>query len=207
MELVCDALAGEGWLGVMAWRGRRRIYPCPVCDEVFIDSRSLAIHQRRLHKSSPVLQEEPAQPLPKMVCLARIRRAQAMPDGGLIVRLLGVARAEVRHGVPSHHSYQLAQVEVVHDEESPPAPSGWLAQAFQSIHGLRGRPPADLDPNPPGLWLDLLCHLLPLPRETKAELLEECSVRRRYEMLTATNPKWDPTTLVSRLLPPLAVSN
>ncbi len=145
---------------------------------------------------------------PGLACLARLRRVHAMPSGGLIVELLGIARARILREVSVGRPYNCVQVEVVHVpylEALPPA--GWLRQAFECIRRLRGFPALVSDPYPPGLWVDLLCHLLPLPHEVKARLLNETCIHRRFLILSEYGSIWDEGALMGHYLPNLVRAN
>lgn len=192
VDLVSDATAGDCLLGVFGLKRRRRIYSCSSCSQVFIDRHSLAVHQLELHGCFvPWLdhpqgrepQPEPW-PFPTTLCVAKIRRIQSLPDGGIILRLLGRLRAQVRQQLPVDKPYRRVRVDIVDDvTQSIPPPQGWLAQACRSIQRLRGLSSPDQDPNPPGMWLDLLCHVLPLSWEEKMILLEEPTLVGRYQIL------------------------
>ena len=118
--------------------------------------------------------------LPPILCLAKIRRLHPLPNGGLIVRWLGLARARLVRELHTEKSHRRAELEPVAGITREPAPA-WLARAERLIHQLRGSGPAD---DPHALWLDLLCHCLPLTWEAKQELLEETLLENRYAVLT-----------------------
>ena len=143
-----------------------------------------------------------------IVCLARVRRVHFMPDGGLLMDLLGIARARVQAEVPRGKPYSCVEVQVLNApfHEDPPA-EGWLRQAYETIRSLRGQPSYQLDPYPAGLWLDLLCHFLPVPFDAKLQLFsEKCQLRRR-EMLASSGPYWKTNRLMNKYLPRLFHSN
>ena len=143
-----------------------------------------------------------------MVCLARIRRVQWMPDGGLLMDLLGVARATVQAILPQGSCYHSVQIEVLRPNgKTQSFPEGWLRQAQRDISALRGQPYHDQDPYPLAMWVDLLCHFLPVPFTTKLKLLCEPCDHRRCEMLANYGRYWRTDRLMRQYLPKLFRSN
>ncbi|MBT9585026.1 LON peptidase substrate-binding domain-containing protein [bacterium] len=210
IQMVAEACAGECLLGIFSLKERRRIYSCDICDEVFIDWPSLSIHQIKLHRCQryPEVRPDRPAPPPATICVAQIRRAQPLPHGGAILRVLGIARARVVQELPGEKPYRVAQVDLVGDPVPlRQRPQGWLAEAYQAIQNLRGDPPLHQDPGPPGVWLDILCHLLPLPVEDKQRLLDEVDLESRYKMLAQRLPSSQPNLRWSDLLPPLSRAN
>jgi len=228
-QLIVDAMSEQGLLGVFAVRQRRRIYACSTCDEVFIDAHSLARHQRKVHGLNPVPEVEPSASrpgpgplapsspaaLPGSLCLARLRRAQPLPDGGFIVRILGLERARVQRELSTNRPYPVVEARSMSSPRPfPPSHSGAMARARQVIEALRGNPhPTSSqtwlgDPYPPGRWLDLLCQVLPVSWEDQLQLLDEACHQSRYERVTEhlrDQSEWLnslPQHLISALLPP-----
>ena len=142
------------------------------------------------------------------VCLARIRRVHILPDGGLLLDLLGIARAHIRAEVPRGKPYCCVQIEVMGGlpQEAIP-PDGWLREAYRTICSLRGQPGAGLDPFPGSLWLDMLCHFLPIPFDSKVQLLRESCQLRRCQMLASYGPYWKKGKLMRKYLPRLYCCN
>lgn len=141
------------------------------------------------------------QPGAAAVCLARIRQLHPMPNGGLIVSLLGITRAFPRHSRNRWMDLRIPPRE----RTSAIPPAGWLREAFQIIQRLRGFPMGKPDPFPPDLWLDLLGHLLPLPAEVKQQLLSEPSQIGRFEILRRANP--GPAISLQRFYPRVSSLN
>ena len=153
---------GVSWVGTAA----RREEVAMICEAI---------------RGNPWLGVSPHPSLPTL-CLARIRKVHAMPDGGLILYLLGIGRAKWS-GEGWCQPNQRVPVSIIPSDPAPMVPpQGWLRQAFVVLQNLRGLP-GRRDPFPPGLWLDLLCHLLPLPIWTKIHLLAASSQQERLDIL------------------------
>lgn len=161
-----------------------------------------AVLERKFLGVQPVATalDEPA----GVVCLARIRRVHCLPDGGLLLDLLGIARAAIRAQVPRGKPYCCVQIEILGgpSEEYAP-PTGWLNEAYQTIRNLRGSPGPEPDPFPRGLWLDMLCHFLPVPFDAKVQLLKETCHQRRCQMLASYGSYWKTGRLMRKYLPRL----
>ncbi|MBS2039671.1 LON peptidase substrate-binding domain-containing protein [bacterium] len=142
------------------------------------------------------------------VCLARIRRVHSLPDGGLLLDLLGIARAQIRAELPRGKPYRCVQIEVLtvpYQHASPP--EGWLFEAHQTICSLREQSKAGPDPFPGSLWFDMVCHFLPIPFDAKVQLLRERCQQRRYQMLASYGPYWKKEKLMRKYLPCLYCCN
>ena len=138
------------------------------------------------------------------VCLARIRSVQFMPDGGLLITILGIARAHILSEVPRGKPYRFARIELMDDAgDDLMPPDGWLKDAHAAIGALRAGTGESTDPYPPTIWLDLLCHFLPVPFDAKVQLLAECCNRRRCDMLASYGPYWKRNQLMRKYLPRL----
>lgn len=186
---------------------RRVLFPgipfhCGVAHPVHQDMVLDSIRGRKMLAVQPVanVAEEPQ----GVVCLARIRRVHCLPDGGLFLDLLGIALARVMAQVPRGKPYRCVQVEAFGGpgEESAPPP-GWLQEAYQTIGSLRGRTGLDTDPFPDGLWVDMLCHFLPLAYAAKMQLLQECCHTRRCQMLAGYESLWRHRGWMAQFLPRL----
>lgn len=153
------------------------------------------------HPDDPGLPRE--EELAGVVCLARIRRVHWMPDGGLLMDMLGIARARVQAITPRGKHFYSVQHEVLHPHVEAEFLPSWMRQAQQDISALRGQPASKQDPYPAGLWLDLLCHFLPIPFEAKLQLLCEPCDRQRCQMLAKYAAYWKRNRLMRQFLPKL----
>lgn len=149
----------------------------------------------------------PERELAGIVCLARVRRVHWMPDGGMLMDMLGIARARVQAISPRGKHYYSVQHEVLRPNVETDSLPPWLRQAERDISALRGQPGQEPDPYPAGLWLDLLCHFLPIPFEAKLQLLCEPCDLRRCELLAEHKDYWQANRLMHRYLPRLFRSN
>ncbi|ODT63703.1 hypothetical protein ABS71_13995 [bacterium SCN 62-11] len=180
---------------------------CTVADPVDEDMIFDTVRGRRFVAVRPGRElGEPS--LTDVVCLARQRQVHSLPHGGLLIQLLGIARARIRAEVPRGKPYRCVQIEVFGGPgQILPIPSGWLSEACQAIRCLRGQPRPEPDPFPEGLWLDMLCHFLPVPFDAKLKLLEESCDQRRCQLLTDYREYCKSSAWMRNYLPRLVYSN
>ena len=195
---------------------RRVLFPgipfhCAVAHPDDVHMIRQIIRGRRWLAVLPVYDPQDPEPeredLAGVVCLARVRRVHWMPDGGLLMEMLGIARATVQAIVPRGKHYHCVQLEVLSPNLQLESPQGWLQQARQEISALRYHVGQAIDPYPAGLWLDLLCHFLPIPFEAKLQLMCEKCDQRRCEMLAGYGRYWKTERLMRQYLPKLFRSN
>lgn len=128
-----------------------------------------------------------------IACLGRIEAEQPLDDGRFNLLLRGLARIGIVEEVPHDRLYRLARVQLI--EEVPivnPADADQLRQRLQELMELWFSDQAQLLEQfyrlfSSGMSLgdlaDILSFALPLPVETKQELLAERELKRRVRRL------------------------
>lgn len=133
-------------------------------------------------------------PIENVACLGRIIDFEKLPDGRYNLRLQGLSRIRVLRELQTKKPYRVAEAELV--PEIMPASfdvvkqlHAHLAEAVLPRFPEEGTTYQQLNDlfhsdTPLGLLCDFLSYALPLPIELKQQLLAECDVKVRAEVLT-----------------------
>jgi uncharacterized protein len=133
-------------------------------------------------------------PIAEYACLGKVVAHHRLEDGRYNVLLLGVQRVRIVHELEPLRSFRQAQVELIEDSydfdmvcERQQLQEQLLA-AFQKHLPCSCELPEQLENMlsshiPLGLLTDLAAYALPLDADVKQQLLAECHVRERAEIL------------------------
>jgi Lon protease-like protein len=133
-------------------------------------------------------------PIEQYACLGKVVAHHRLPDGRYNVLLLGVQRVRIVEELQPLRAFRQARVELIddcYDFETPTDRKQLqerLLAAFRKQLPCSCELPEQLESMlsgqlPLGLLTDLAAYALPLAPEVKQELLAECSVRERAEIL------------------------
>ncbi len=138
---------------------------------------------------------EPGQgpPIYPVVCVARIVAEQALEDGRFHLLVRGLLRARIVEEIPSDRLYRLARVELLPDvpladealaaelrQQFLDTAPAWLSGPLEVREQFQKLLTGD---TPLGMLCDILSFALPLPLETKQQLLSERDVQARVQAL------------------------
>jgi Lon protease-like protein len=159
-------------------------------------------------------------PVARYACLGKIVAHHKLPDGRYNLLLLGVQRVRIDHELDPLRSFRQASVELIDDEydfESTIECHGLqakLLEAFRSNLPCECETPEQLEKLltgelPLGLLTDLAAYALPLDTAVKQELLAECRVSARAEILLSQVEQFTVATAAnpSHTFPPLFSDN
>jgi uncharacterized protein len=133
-------------------------------------------------------------PVSEFACLGKVVAHHRLPDGRSNVLLLGVQRVQIVKELDPLRSFRQARVELVEDcydfgsSAERKRVQEELLTAFRSHLPCSCELPEQLesmlsDQLPLGLLTDLASYALPLLADVKLQLLSECCVRSRAEIL------------------------
>jgi Lon protease-like protein len=159
-------------------------------------------------------------PVAPYACLGKIVAHHRLPDGRYNLLLLGMQRVRIDQELEPLRSFRQASVELIDDEydfdtiaESHDLQER-LVTAFRSNLPCECETPEQLEKLlsgelPLGLLTDLAAYALPLETGVKQELLAECRVSARAEILLSELDQLVivPTTKPSSTFPPLFSEN
>lgn len=162
-EMVADAEEGEGLIGIACLRERKD---------------SLTAGDSSIYPT---------------VCLGKMKNVQRLPDGRVLMQLVGIQRAFIREELNVDKPYRVARVELCPDVINPlePEPVGHLFEQTLTGFNTMLRNLADLPGSllsiqkdaPHGLLMDVLAYYLPVDSMIKQRLLEERDVHQRGRLL------------------------
>jgi uncharacterized protein len=155
------------------------------------------------------------------VCLGKAVTHQRLQDGRYNIMLLGSRRARIVNELPTKQSFRRAEIELLEDvysvggEANRAEVQAVLSAGFQKTlplpKAVKAKGPVhDLLAGelPLGVLTDLVSFALPLHQALKCDLLAECDVDRRAEMLLdalgAPAKKSPPTTAATGYPPPFS---
>jgi Lon protease-like protein len=154
-------------------------------------------------------------PIAKYACLGKIVAHHRLEDGRYNLLLLGVQRVRIVHELNPLRSFRQASVELIEDSYDFKTPSDRtrlqekLLSAFRQHLPCACQLPEQLEEMlsshlPLGLLTDLAAYALPLDIEVKQQLLAECRVSARAEILLSQveNLAAATTTPSNRIFPP-----
>src|SRR5256714_12974386 len=135
-------------------------------------------------------------PVAEYACLGKVIAHHRLDDGRYNVLLLGVQRVRIVQELQPLRSFRQARVELIEDcyDFQTPAERKQLQErllnAFRKHLPCACQLPEQLesmlsDQLPLGLLTDLAAYALPLDADVKQQLLAECCVRHRAEILLA----------------------
>ncbi len=133
-------------------------------------------------------------PVAQFACLGKVVAHHRLDDGRYNVLLMGVGRVRILKELEPLRSYRKARVELIEDCYDFDTPAerkqlqDRLLDAFRKHLPCACQLPEQLENMlsshiPLGLLTDLAAYALPLETGVKQQLLSECSVRRRAEIL------------------------
>jgi ATP-dependent Lon protease len=135
-----------------------------------------------------------APPIYPTVCVGRVVAHNRQPDATYHILVAGAARACIRRELPEMLPYRRAEVELLDD--NLPDPQSPHAQSLQTalLTAFRSLSPGIFTLDPAlqpwleghvrlGVLTDVIAFALPLHRNEKQRLLEECSVEQRAARL------------------------
>jgi ATP-dependent Lon protease len=133
-------------------------------------------------------------PISPYACLGKVVAHRRLPDGRYNVLLLGVQRVEIVKELDPIRSFRQARVELLDDcyvfasARQRKRMQDELLAAFRTHLPCSCELPEELETMissqlPLGLLTDLAAYALPLAADVKLQLLAECGVRERAEVL------------------------
>ncbi len=140
-------------------------------------------------------------PIHPVVCLGRIFEEEKLPDGRYTLLLKGLSRARILEELTTKKLYRSARVELLHDVPvAQPDREQALRQQLRSALRQRLQDHLELQKRllsvmtpefSLGLLCDVVAYAVPLPMETKQQLLQEIDCARRMERLLEVLPADD----------------
>jgi len=133
-------------------------------------------------------------PVEQYACLGKVVAHHRLPDGRYNLLLLGVQRVRIVEELQPLRSFRQAKVELIEDSYDFETPAERKQLQERLLDAFRNQLPCSCElPEqlesmlsgqlPLGLLTDLAAYALPLAAEVKQQLLAECSVRERTEIL------------------------
>jgi Lon protease-like protein len=159
-------------------------------------------------------------PVAPYACLGKIVAHHRLPDGRYNLLLLGMQRVHIDHELDPLRSFRQASVELIDDEYDFDTSAEHhdlqekLVAAFRNNLPCECETPEQLEKLlsgelPLGLLTDLAAYALPLDTAVKQELLAECRVSARAEILLSQVEQFavSPAARPSHTFPPLFSDN
>jgi Lon protease-like protein len=133
-------------------------------------------------------------PIAPYACLGKIVAHHKLPDGRYNLLLLGMQRVRIDHELHPLRSFRQASVELIDDEYDFDAATDSHALQEKLVAAFRSNLPCECETPeqlekllsgelPLGLLTDLAAYALPLDTEVKQQLLAECRVSARAEII------------------------
>jgi Lon protease-like protein len=154
-------------------------------------------------------------PVAPYACLGKIVAHHRLPDGRYNLLLLGMQRVRIDHELDPLRSFRQASVELVDDEYDFDGPADCHELQEKLITAFRNNLPCECETPeqlekllsgelPLGLLTDLAAYALPLETSVKQELLAECRVSARAEILLSQVEQFDTAAVAapSHTFPP-----
>jgi Lon protease-like protein len=154
-------------------------------------------------------------PVAPYACLGKIVAHHRLPDGRYNLLLLGMQRVRIDHELDPLRSFRQANVELVDDEYDFASAGECRALQAKLLSAFRNNLPCECETPeqlekllsgelPLGLLTDLAAYALPIDAEVKQELLAECRVSVRAEILLSEVEQLSvaPAEQSSRRFPP-----
>jgi Lon protease-like protein len=159
-------------------------------------------------------------PVSPYACLGKIVAHHRLDDGRYNLLLLGVQRVRIEHELDPLRSFRQAQVELLDDEYEFTSIADNLDLQQKLVEAFRNNLPCECETPeqleklmtgelPLGLLTDLAAYALPLDTAVKQELLAECRVNTRAQILLSQVEQFaiEPVENASRTFPPLFSDN
>ncbi len=159
-------------------------------------------------------------PVAPYACLGKIVAHHRLPDGRFNLLLLGVQRVRIDEELDPIRSFRQANVELLDDEYEITSDADSLDLQEKLVHAFRNNLPCECETPeqleklmtgelPLGLLTDLAAYALPLDTAVKQELLAECRVNTRAQILLSQVEQFAVQAVEnkSRTFPPLFSDN
>jgi uncharacterized protein len=159
-------------------------------------------------------------PVSPYACLGKIVAHHRLPDGRYNLLLLGMQRVRIEQELDPLRSFRQASVELIDDEYDFDSKAECHDLQVKLLTAFRNNLPCECETPeqleklltgelPLGLLTDLAAYALPLDTEVKQELLAECSVNARAEILLSQVEQWSAASVSrpSHVFPPLFSDN